>query len=308
MFREQHIHLKRRIHLPRSLRSLRFRLFMMFLLMVLVTVGVVSWFTDHGTINAVRGYTMNKRVAARNDAITTLMDYNIAAGGHPNQQAEQIMVEQIASTYNIRVVVVDPTGYVIASSDPKLLGRSITPAQMGKETFTSKMTVATAPPLTCKSLVPNTIILSTNATLFCPSPLLAMPVTAPTVSPEQNFLISVNFSILLGTFIAGLIALALAFAFSYTIIKPIKRMTAIARRMEEGDLSQRLTGKTHTEIGELAHALNTMADGLQRSEHLRCNMINDIAHELRTPLTNIRGYLEALQDQVIDPEQEVIAS
>lgn len=37
-------------------------------------------------------------------------------------------------------------------------------------------------------------------------------------------------------------------------------------------------------------------------------MINDIAHELRTPLTNIRGYLEALQDRVVDPTPEVITS
>jgi two-component system sensor histidine kinase BaeS len=37
-------------------------------------------------------------------------------------------------------------------------------------------------------------------------------------------------------------------------------------------------------------------------------MINDVAHELRTPLTNIRGYLEALQDQVVDPTPEMIAS
>ena len=308
MFRERHIHLKRRIHLPHSLRSLRFRLFMMFLLMVLVTVGVVSWFTDHGTINAVKGYAMNKREATRNEAIGTLMSYNIAASNHPNQQAEQVMVVQIASTYNIRVVVVDPAGYVIASSDPSLRGRSIIPAKMGQETPTSKVPVATAPPLSCKVLAPNTIILSTNATLFCPSPLMAESRAAPTVSPEQSFLNSVNASMLFGILIAGLIALILAFAFSYTIIKPIQRMTAVARRMEEGDLSQRLNGKTHTEIGELAHALNTMADSLQRSEHLRRNMINDIAHELRTPLTNIRGYLEGLQDRVIDPEQEVIAS
>jgi signal transduction histidine kinase len=33
-----------------------------------------------------------------------------------------------------------------------------------------------------------------------------------------------------------------------------------------------------------------------------------VAHELRTPLTNIRGYLEALRDGVVEPERTVIDS
>jgi signal transduction histidine kinase len=33
-----------------------------------------------------------------------------------------------------------------------------------------------------------------------------------------------------------------------------------------------------------------------------------VAHELRTPLTNIRGYLEALQDGVVEPERHIIDS
>src|SRR5581483_9663606 len=43
-------------------------------------------------------------------------------------------------------------------------------------------------------------------------------------------------------------------------------------------------------------------------EELRRNLVSDVAHELRTPLTNIRGYLEALQDQVIEPSRETLSS
>jgi signal transduction histidine kinase len=51
-----------------------------------------------------------------------------------------------------------------------------------------------------------------------------------------------------------------------------------------------------------------MADGLERAERQRRQLLSDVAHELRTPLTNIRGYLEALQDQVIEPGPAVISS
>ena len=36
------------------------------------------------------------------------------------------------------------------------------------------------------------------------------------------------------------------------------------------------------------------------------NMVTDIAHELRTPLTNIRGYLEAIQDGVLEADSETV--
>jgi two-component system, OmpR family, sensor histidine kinase BaeS len=37
-------------------------------------------------------------------------------------------------------------------------------------------------------------------------------------------------------------------------------------------------------------------------------MLRNIAHELRTPLTNINGYLEALQNEVIEGNPELFGS
>src|SRR3712207_2485100 len=35
-------------------------------------------------------------------------------------------------------------------------------------------------------------------------------------------------------------------------------------------------------------------------------MVTDIAHELRTPLSSIRGYLEAIQDGVVEPDEQTL--
>jgi signal transduction histidine kinase len=51
----------------------------------------------------------------------------------------------------------------------------------------------------------------------------------------------------------------------------------------------------------MARAFNKMAKSLEEIENLRRSLMIDVAHELRTPLTNIRGYLEALTDQVLPP-------
>jgi two-component system sensor histidine kinase BaeS len=122
------------------------------------------------------------------------------------------------------------------------------------------------------------------------------------------FLASVNRTLLLVAVVAGLGAVLLILGLSRRILAPVEALTAAVRRMEAGDLSQRVDITSRDEIGELARAFNSMADGLARLEGLRRNMVTDVAHELRTPLSNIRGYLEAIQDGVVEPERGIIDS
>jgi two-component system sensor histidine kinase BaeS len=124
----------------------------------------------------------------------------------------------------------------------------------------------------------------------------------------EGFLTSLNRTLLLIAVAAGLGAVLLILGLSRRILAPVEALTEAARRMEAGDLSQRVEVTSKDEIGELGQAFNSMADGLARLEELRRNMVTDVAHELRTPLSNIRGYLEAVQDGVLEPDGQVIAS
>ena len=110
------------------------------------------------------------------------------------------------------------------------------------------------------------------------------------------FLRAVNRSVLVGALIAGLAAVAVTLALSSRILRPVERLTEAAQRMEKGDLTVRVPVTSEDEIGQLAHAFNSMAGSLAQQEQLRRNMVTDVAHELRTPLTNLRGYLEAARD------------
>jgi signal transduction histidine kinase len=98
------------------------------------------------------------------------------------------------------------------------------------------------------------------------------------------------------------------FLLSRRVLGPVETLTEAVRRMERGELSQRVEARTDDEIGELANAFNSMAETIARAERLRKDLVNDVAHELRTPLTNIRCQVEAMQDGLVAADREALAS
>jgi len=92
------------------------------------------------------------------------------------------------------------------------------------------------------------------------------------------------------------------------MMSPIGVLAGAARRLGHGDLSQRVRLQGEGEVASLAEAFNSMAADLEYAEQLRRNMVADVAHELRTPLSNIRGYLEAMRDGIIEPDAAAMRS
>lgn len=123
---------------------------------------------------------------------------------------------------------------------------------------------------------------------------------------QDNFMDTLNWTSFATALVASIAAITLTMILSRRILHPVAALTLAARRMESGDFDQRVKVHASGEIEELAHAFNAMAEALSRNEALRRNMVSDIAHELRTPLTNIRGYLEALQDKILEPDESTI--
>ncbi|WHT17339.1 HAMP domain-containing sensor histidine kinase [Crossiella sp. CA-258035] len=113
--------------------------------------------------------------------------------------------------------------------------------------------------------------------------------------------------------IAWVAALVLLFTVAVTVlaglrlVRPLRALTGAAQRMKEGDAAARVRVTGRDEIARLAAAFNEMAESRARVEELRKAMVGDIAHELRTPLSNIRGWLEAAEDGVTQPDAALIS-
>jgi len=112
--------------------------------------------------------------------------------------------------------------------------------------------------------------------------------------------------LILGLLVAFAASIVLAWFLSRRILSPVKQLHLAVQKLGAGDLSQRVDVKDPGELGELVTAFNAMVGQLQKADATQRQMIADIAHELRTPLSNIRGYIEALRDKVVQPDAETI--
>ncbi|MFK4099988.1 sensor histidine kinase [Streptomyces sp. NPDC019531] len=113
------------------------------------------------------------------------------------------------------------------------------------------------------------------------------------------------------TVVAAGVALSVilgALVLSRAVLRPVRAMTLAAKDLGEGDLGRRVPVSGRDEIAQLGGAFNHMADSLQAGEERQRRLTGDIAHELRTPLANLRGYLEALRDGIVEPTPDLLAS
>ena len=260
--------------------SLRFRVLVALILVIVVAVGVVAFLASRVTIGEFQRYVERGGMIRHQRFEVFLAGYYMQ---NRNWSGVQPLVEQMGQITGERVVLTDGEGQVVADSAEKLVGQTV--ARDWTEPVAS--------------------ILDRGV----PVGAVYVNPPGPADDPQREaFLAGINRALLLAAGAAGLAAVLLTLGLSRRILRPVEALTAAARRMERGDLSQRVEVQSEDEIGELAQAFNAMANGLTRLEDLRRNMVSDVAHDLRTPLSNIRGYLEALQDGVVEPKREVVDS
>lgn len=126
----------------------------------------------------------------------------------------------------------------------------------------------------------------------------------PTIEAEftRELEESISYALLIGSLIAMGVAVLLTIVLSRAISAPVRVLSESALQIGKGDFSRQVKVKDKGELGELADAFNRMSRDLAQASQQRKNFVADIAHELRTPLTNIKGYLEAMHDNVVEPQ------
>jgi signal transduction histidine kinase len=294
-----------------TMRSLWFKLTLAFVLVAVVAVGLVAILLAQGTQQEFGLYVQRGGRQRALNLAPTLADYYAqnnswqgvagllasaapTAAGTPTGAGRGMMGRGGLGAGGMlaggmmatdAIILADESGLVVADTGGSLTGQRL-----------SASVLAGGVPVVASGRTVGTLLVDSTAQGM---PGMSSPL-------EQDYLAAINRYLLLGGLLAVAVALLLSLYLSWRITTPLRDRTAAATALAGGDLKQRVAVRSGDEVGQLASAFNSMAEGMARSQDLRRNMVADIAHELRTPLTVLQGNLEALRDGVLPPSAETL--
>lgn len=113
--------------------------------------------------------------------------------------------------------------------------------------------------------------------------------------------------LLISAFMLAIAAL-LTWPLAQWLSRPITSMQRATKKLAAGKYDTRITVKGSDELASLSCDFNNLACTLEHTREARKRWVADTAHELRTPVAILRGEIEAMQDGIIKPSPDSLAS
>ena len=113
---------------------------------------------------------------------------------------------------------------------------------------------------------------------------------------------SVRSRILLAAAAGLLVALLTGVLVARALTRRVLRLESTAQRVAQGDFEAHFSDSSGDELGQLASALAHMQSQLEGLDNARRRFIATASHELRTPIFSLGGFLELLQDEMLDED------
>lgn len=120
------------------------------------------------------------------------------------------------------------------------------------------------------------------------------------IQEETNQLLNISDLMLIILFLLSLIILIF---FTEIIYIPLRKITEATEQYASGNMHYEFSVESEDEMGYLAATLSYMASEIARSEDDQKKFVANVSHDFRSPLTSISGYLKAMIDGTIPPEQ-----
>ena len=284
--------------------GLRWRLALGFAVILALTLGSVALFTGKAADREVARVQAEQDRVRAGRVVAALAEYHATNGSWDGVQE---FVRRTSFQTERDIIVLDSEGRLIAESSPpddRQRGRDRRFFDHEKRLDHPVSPEHFAPIVASGLQVGSVAVAARGRGGFGPL-LLRHDDTPPPLDAEPpltRFADAVRRTLTIVGLVAGAAGILLVVVMSRRMLSSISSLTAAARGLGSGDLSQRAAVRGNDEIADLGRTFNSMADALEHSERQRRTMVSDVAHELRTPLSNIQGHIEAMQDGLLEPD------
>lgn len=281
-------------------KSIFRRLLFSYLLTVLLGFGVVGLLISFFAKGYIYDSTQNEMLRKAKKVNLAIQDTHVV-----DQSVESLLVF-FDQTFDARIWIFDENGKIIATStkDEVFIGKSVA-ASIAKKVTGGGTAVSE---LDVEGL--SSPMLSVAVPWGKDNRIYGGIVLHSPVNGIKETVSQIRETILWGTLIGVIVSTAMVSYLSWSISRPLQAIDRAASEIGMGNYAKRIAIDSADEIGDLAQTINSMADKLEqterdrsKAEQIRTDFLANVSHELRTPLTAMQGFLEALQDGLINEER-----
>lgn len=123
-------------------------------------------------------------------------------------------------------------------------------------------------------------------------------------SPLSDIMQSMMLNFTVPLCVLIIMAMMLLLYLAKKILDPLNQLNQAAKEYASGNFDIKTGITSQDEIGELASNMEYMASELSKLDEYRSDFIANISHDFRSPLTSIKGYIQAMLDGTIPPENQ----
>lgn len=258
--------------------------------LLVVTLGIIFISTD---IIPVPGLNMLSELSTDIDEITTYLNENIDLFSKSEELHKGI--EPIMNKSFRRIIAFDNDNLVFYDSDKEFEGKFFQQSKVETKEFEDSDAYKSENYIVKGETIIGSVIFYPN---LSNSVVLKILFYLPLI--------------LISLFVITIIAMMIILSKVLTdgILKPLNELNYAADRISSGDLDYEMSYTKDNEIGKFCNEFEKMRlrlkyvlDKQNRYEKSRKELIASISHDLKTPLTSIKGYIEGLQDGIVQDKE-----
>lgn len=214
---------------------------------------------------------------------------------------------------NPKIYLVDTTGTIISSNEPKEAPQKANEAQPDLPIKPKSLFEQTLPTsiMSSKKDVVNFELDKTSNTYYAVKKAItnndkAIGYVVLVESKKNLAHVDQEYSQLAAIIISlALIGTIAIYLLSRRLSKPIKDVAQAAKQIQDGDYNVAISNDVkEKEVYDLIESFRDMAARLKQLEATRTELLAGVTHELKTPVTSISGLLQAVKDGVVTGEDE----